>query len=115
MAQFLRLKKNREYRKVYKYGQKVADRNLVLFVLANRTGESRFGFTVSKKVGKAVVRNKVRRWFKEVCRHHHQEFPVSFDYVLLARKAVVDRDYHIVEESLMKLLKKVVLQKGHKR
>ena len=114
MAHFLRLKKNREYRKVYKYGRKVADRNIVLFVLANRTGDSRFGFTVSKKVGKAVVRNKVRRWFKEACRHHVHEFPGSNDYVLLARKSVADKGYSAVEDSLLKLLKKVVLAKGQK-
>jgi ribonuclease P protein component len=112
MALFHRIKKNKDYRKVYRFGRSVADGNMVLFALANKSRFNRFGFTVSKKVGKAVVRNKVRRWFKEACRIHLNEFPESFDYVVLARKAIIDKDYHVVEKSLLKLLKRAVLAKG---
>ena len=112
MAPFIRLRKNKEYRKVYKFGRSVADRNMVLFVLANNLGVSRIGFTVSKKVGKAVIRNKVRRLFKEACRLNLQEFPLCRDYILLARNNVVGKSYHVVENSLLHLLKRLRIPKG---
>jgi len=112
MAQYERLKKNKEYRRVYKFGQSQADRNIVLFVLANNLGFSRFGFTVSKKVGKAVVRNRVRRLFKEACRINLHEFPQCRDYILLARNNVVGKNYHAVEKSLLNLIKRISILKG---
>ena len=112
MALFKVLRKNREYRKVYKFGNSVADRNIVLFVLPNNLDFSRFGFTVSKKVGNAVVRNRVRRLFKEACRLNLHEFPLCRDYILLARSNVVGKNYHAVEKSLLKLLKRLGLPKG---
>jgi len=114
MAQLHRLKKNKDYRRVYKSGRTVADNNIVLFVLANKYGLCRIGFTVSKKVGKAVIRNKVRRWFKEACRSHCKDFRDGFDYVILARKDIVEKNYQAVEKSLMILLRKVVIAKGLK-
>lgn len=109
MALFRRLKKNREYRKVYKFGRSVADRNVVLFALANNLNTSRIGFTVSKKVGKAVTRNRVRRLFKEACRLNISEFPAGKDFILLARVSVVGKSYQIVEKSLLQLLKRLTI------
>ena len=109
---FKRLQKNREYQKVYKKGRSLGDGNIVLFAMANNLGFSRFGFTVSKKVGKAVVRNRVRRLFKEACRLNISEFPPGRDYVLLARARVAGKNYQAVENSLMRLVKKIQSPKG---
>lgn len=100
------IKKNKEYRKVYSRGKYVADRFIVIYYLPNPVGEGRFGFTVSKKVGKAVVRNRLRRLFKEVCRLNRAVFPKSYDIVLMARSEAPGRSYRQVEESVLKLLKR---------
>jgi ribonuclease P protein component len=101
------LKKNEDYRKVYSRGKSVADRYLVLYFLANNLEICRFGFTVSKKVGKAVARNRIRRLFREACRLNIEKFPVGYDFILLARKDIIGFKYAQVEESLLKLIKKI--------
>jgi ribonuclease P protein component len=106
------LKKNRDYRRVYSHGKTVADRLIVLYYLQNNTEQSRFGFTVSKKVGNAVTRNRIRRLFKEICRLNYGIFPAGFDFVLLARREITGSGYHELEASLLKLLKKVYLKRG---
>ncbi|MDF9407750.1 MAG: Ribonuclease P protein component [Pelotomaculum sp. PtaB.Bin013] len=107
MAVFNKIQKNKDYKKVYNYGKSVADRYLVLFFLVNNLETSRFGFTVSKKIGNAIKRNRVRRLFKEACRLNLNRFPIGFDYVLLARNAIVGQKYQQVEESLLKLLRNI--------
>jgi ribonuclease P protein component len=101
------LKKNKEYRNVYSRGKSFADRYLVIYFLANNLEFCRFGFTVSKKVGNAVTRNRIRRLLKEACRLNNNVFSGGFDLVLVARRSIVSLEYVQVEESLLKLLKKV--------
>ncbi|OPX88302.1 MAG: Ribonuclease P protein component [Pelotomaculum sp. PtaB.Bin104] len=100
------IKKNKDYKKIYSRGKSVADPFIVIYSLRNNSDGYRFGFTVSKKVGNAVVRNRVRRIFKEVCRLNLEKFPKGYDYILLARKNISSRKYIQVEESLLKLFNK---------
>lgn len=100
------LKKNREYKRVYSRGKYVADRFIVMYYLPNSLGEGRLGFSVSKKVGKAVVRNRIRRLFKEACRLNRAVFPKGYDIIFLARSESPGRSYRQVEESVLKLLKR---------
>ena len=62
------LKKDSDFRKVYKHGKSFASRYLVMYILNNKSENSRIGISVSKKVGKAIIRNKVRRRIKEAYR-----------------------------------------------
>lgn len=101
------LKKNGDYRKIYNRGKSVADRHLVLYFLSNNLEICRFGFTTSKKVGNAVTRNRIRRLFREACRLNVEKFPGGFDFILLARRDIVGLNYKQVEESLLKLLKRI--------
>lgn len=100
------IKKNKEYRKVYSQGKPYADRYMVIYVLRNNLGIRRFGFTVSKKIGKAVKRNRIRRVFKEVCRLNLKNFPEGFDYIIIARHDIVNLSFRQIEERLLRLLKK---------
>jgi ribonuclease P protein component len=106
------IKKNSDYRRVYSHGKTVADRFIVLYFLPNNTEQSRFGFTVSKKVGNVVTRNRIRRLFREACRLNCGLFPTGFDFVLLARREIVGSGYHEVEASLLKLLKRLKFDGG---
>ena len=106
------LKKNSDYRRVYSHGKTVADRLIVLYFLPNNTEKSRFGFTVSKKVGNAVTRNRIRRLLRETCRLNCGLFPAGYDYVLLARREIAGSSYQEVEASLLKLLKRLKLDGG---
>jgi len=112
MAVINTLKKNKDYKRVYSRGKSVADCHMVLFFLANNMETCRFGFTATKKIGSAIKRNRVRRLFREACRLNLKEFQIGFDYILLARNAVVGRKYQQVEKSLLKLLRSINFYRG---
>ncbi|HAG08126.1 MAG TPA: ribonuclease P protein component [Desulfotomaculum sp.] len=106
MSKILTLKKRKNFRRVYKYGFYVSNRLLVLYFLKNKLNkEKRFGFVVSKKVGKAVVRNRLRRLLKEVCRLNEAVFPRDYDIVIVARKGAAKESFHSLKFNLLSLIK----------
>ena len=64
------LKKNSDFRKVYRKGKSKADHYLVLYALPNGTDRNRLGISVSKKVGNSVVRHHLTRLIREIYRLH---------------------------------------------
>ena len=87
---------------VYKSGKAWADGFIVMKVLPNEFGFSRYGFSVTKGVGNAVVRNRVRRLLKEIARLTPVES--GWDIVVIARPSVVTADYHQLKKSVEGLL-----------
>jgi ribonuclease P protein component len=69
-------------------------------------GSPRIGISVSKKVGKAVVRNRVKRLIKEVTRHWVPYLRPQTDYVIIARMSAAQMDYHQVKSSLYHVFRK---------
>lgn len=98
------IKKNRDYRQVFTRGRYRSDRLLVLYRMANGTGGRRFGITVSRKLGGAVVRNRVRRRLKEICRLNPEAFPSGYDYVIVARPPAAECDHRVLTDSLLQLV-----------
>ncbi|MEA2239642.1 MAG: ribonuclease protein component [Thermoanaerobaculia bacterium] len=72
-----RLAKRREFLRVYDAGRKLFTRYCVLFSAANGLSYSRVGITATKKSGKANVRNRLKRWTREIYRH--QRGPLGLD------------------------------------
>jgi len=101
------IKKNNHYRKIYGQGVSVADRYLVLYACFNGGYEPRFGFSISKKVGKAVVRNRLRRLLKEVCRLNTQLFFYGYDFVFIVRRESALLDFQQVTSSIQHLSAKI--------
>lgn len=109
MQKELRLKRKQDFRKVYTYGKSVANRELVLFIKENPQLQSyRFGISVSKKIGNAVVRNRVKRYIKEVIRlfidkHDLQQHK---DFVIIARKPTATMEFGQFERSVKDIFRK---------
>ena len=105
-----RLRKSKDFAAVRREGKSWADRRLVL--VARRTGgeHCRFGFSVSKRVGNAVVRNRVKRKLKEAARVELlPRIEPGWDFVVIARKDAADADYHRLNRSLQRLFKRAKL------
>ncbi len=80
-----RLRSSREFRRVYTRGRSCVHPLCVLYVLPTGGEGRRVGFSVSKKLGKAVVRNTVKRRLREVCRLRMEALRPGFDAVFVAR------------------------------
>jgi len=106
-----RLKKKQDFGRVYKYGKSVANRSLVLYVIDNEQTKSyRLGVSVSKKVGKAVTRNRIKRLIKEAFRSVAETgLRQHVDLVIIARKPAADMTYAQIENSIKNLLYKMKL------
>ena len=74
MLHTVSLKENHVFRRLYHRGNSAANRYLVFYCRPNGSKQSRLGFTVSTKLGHAVVRNRVRRRLREIYRLHEAEF-----------------------------------------
>lgn len=97
----LRLRRKSEFRSVYDKGQSFPGKHVVVFV---RTGTTKYAFVASKKVGKAVERNRAKRLMREIIRTHLRYIKTDVQVILIARPSIKGKSYWEVENSLLKLL-----------
>ena len=102
------LKLNHIFRRLYAT-KGVANGFLVLYARKNRTGGNRVGITVSKKLGKAHIRNRTRRRIREVYRLNEEKFQSGWDIVVVARTRAVDATFEKLTKSYLALAKKLNL------
>ena len=102
------LKLNHVFRRLY-HTKGVADSYLVLYARRNRQEGNRVGITVSKKLGKAHLRNRTRRRIREVYRLNEERFRPGWDIVVVARTKAVDAPFDALTRSYLSLAKKAGL------
>jgi ribonuclease P protein component len=101
------LTKPAQYALVYGKGSSLASRFLVLKTLANGLPLSRYGFSVSKKVGNAVVRNRMKRWLREILRA--TTLKSGRDIIFVVRPAASDTNYWELRQAVCELLSRARL------
>ena len=99
-----RLKDKNDFRKVYQRGKSAAYPYFVLYYKTNNLKQSRIGFSVSKKVGKATVRNRKKRQLRELCRQKLQFFPGGKDYIIIVRSRALGASFAQLSEQMDKAL-----------
>jgi ribonuclease P protein component len=108
-----RVRKRPEYLEIQGAGRRFVGDHYMLF--ARRASEparpARFGFTVSRKVGGAVLRNKVKRWLRESCRRMKAEFPDGLDLVIVARPSAAGAGYGPTASELANLARRIRAQR----
>ena len=87
------LKKNSDFRRLYTKGRSSANRYLAVYCRRNRGAVNRMGYTVSAKLGGAVVRNRVRRRLREIARLSAPRLKTGWDIVVVARMRAVGAPY----------------------
>ncbi len=91
-----RIVKSSDFRSLYNTGQRLDAGKFVLFGRPNTLGYHRLGLTVSRKIGGAVVRNRVKRLFREIFRRSSAELPCHFDLVVNAKRESATVPYEVL-------------------
>lgn len=99
------LKLNHIFRRLYATPAQ-ANGYLVLYARRNRTAQNRVGVTVSKKLGHAVIRNRVRRRLREVYRLNEAKFAPGWDIVVVARSRCIGADFRKLTQAYLSLAEK---------
>lgn len=107
MSKIVSIKENHIFRRLYSRGKSAAAPSLVLYVRRNGGKENRLGLTVSTKVGKAVVRNKIRRRLRAIYRLHEGELSRGWDLVAVARTKTPFVPYVVLERDFLRLADKL--------
>ncbi len=93
MVGYEALKKNNDFRVVYKNGRSYANKYLVMYLIENRTDINRVGISVSKKVGNSIVRHRLTRLIRESVRLNSESLEKGYDIVIIARAALKEKKY----------------------
>lgn len=96
------------YRRVYEEGRSVANKYLVMYYLEDQL-PIRLGVVVSKRVGKAVSRNRVKRLIKESFRHYVYGLDLTGEFVIVARPRAASCSYYEISRAVEELLKRMEL------
>jgi ribonuclease P protein component len=105
MNKHQRIKKNKEFQRIFKKGKSFANRQFIVYVLKSDQPEFRLGLSVSKKVGNAVTRNRIKRFIRQAFLENQTLLMQNADYVIIARPQSADLDYHESKKSLEHVLK----------
>jgi len=118
MQKRYRLSRREDFAAVYRRGKSAANYQFVVYYQPRPENEKiRLGVSVSRKVGKAVVRNRVRRLVKEIIRQmmERDQIRPGYDLVVIARKPAAEQDFGAMERSLRHVLSRAdLLQPAHR-
>src|SRR5690625_1866460 len=102
-----RIKKNDEFQYVFKNGKSFANRQFVVYVLKRRECYPfRIGLSVSKKIGNAVTRNRVKRLIRATVQQLIDDIPNGYDMIIIARNPTANMNFHAVKSSLTHVLRR---------
>ena len=105
------LKKNSDFRRLYNKGKSAVNPYMVVYCRRNKENNNRLGYTVSTKLGHAVVRNRVRRRLREIYRLNAHRISSGYDIVIVARTRCVGGDYWKMEKACLSACEKLGLLK----
>ena len=101
------IKKRSEFIRSYKSSKKIYTKNFIIqkFVSNNTDNIPHFGFTITKKIGSAIVRNKIKRRLRSIIRellkYKDKYFDLSSNYILICKKEIVKVSYNDLKNELM--------------
>ena len=103
------LKTKKDFLRLYRRGKTSVDSKLVVYVKKGEANNCRIGFSISKKIGNAVVRNRIKRQLREIFRSRKSELNNIYDLVVVVRKGSVGATYQQLDKTFFYHCKKLGL------
>jgi ribonuclease P protein component len=100
-----RLRHPREFQEVFQHGKKLVAPTFVLYLLPTSVPHPRLGLAVSKRVGKAVIRNRIKRLLRELFRRHKALLQPACDVVFVARRGAAEAPFEEYSRQFLRLLR----------
>lgn len=107
------LKENREYNRIINEKKAFYYKDYVLYVEKNTNDVFHFGFSVGKKIGNAVTRNRIKRQLKNIL--DQNTYQNNFNCIIIVRKGILNKDFQEMRKDLLDAVEKLNLVKGVKR
>ncbi|MDO5089300.1 MAG: ribonuclease P protein component [Leptotrichiaceae bacterium] len=108
--QIKKIKNNRDFSSIYNNSKKVYTKYAIIFIKENKNNEQRFGFVASKKTGKAVQRNRIKRLFREFVKSNSKILKKNTDYIFVGKSILKENiknlKYKDIEKDMLKVMKK---------
>jgi ribonuclease P protein component len=104
LPQQYRLKRSKDFARARRFGRSAGTALISLYVLRTRSPEMRIGFSVNKRVGKAVKRNRVKRLMREAVRPHLADLRPGQDVVFIARPQAADASFAQIMDAISYVL-----------
>jgi ribonuclease P protein component len=105
-----RIRKRRDFLRIQNRGHRLWGRQFIVYVRPSPTKRSRLGITVSRKVGGAVQRNRIKRWVREAFRTQPELFSQPIDIVLIAKRGIDDFSLQTIREDLARVVSRYYSQ-----
>ena len=100
-----RLRKRKEFAYIYRKGEKFNSDNLILYKISSKYTTPRIGFSVSNKVGKAVIRNKIKRRLREIMRENIVKIQ-KCNLIIVAKPSITELNFSEIKTEIQQLLSK---------
>ena len=107
MKKEYRVKKNEDFSHIIKHKQSLANRSFIIYYVKNDLNHARIGISVSKKLGKAVIINKIKRQVRMIVQQTIN-FNDNYDYIVIVRNKYLDLDFISNLNELKYLYKKIL-------
>ena len=101
------VKYNREFNNIIKNGKYLKNNEFAIYYKENNFNHSRFGISVSKKIGNAVKRNYYKRIIRNICHNNKNLYSKNKDYIIIMRKGLISLTFDEANNSFCNLINKV--------
>jgi ribonuclease P protein component len=109
MNKRLRLRRTEDFERLRREGRVYRHPYLILSLAPNGLQHNRYGFVTGKKLGKAVMRNQVRRRLREIVRGFHPELAQGYDIVVIARPEAVRQSFAVLQQAIRHTLERAAV------